>query len=237
MNTLVYVARVLGDQAAGYHATFPDLPGVTADGASMGELLIAAREALGAELKRREDGADSWPEPTPIDRVGQSPGDGILILVDVSVDDTPVRVNISIGERLLGRIDRAAESRGMTRSGFIASAARTALGEKGEGKAGAGTAGVDFEAAQRKLQDELSAMGRKISESLGPDSAFSRSMTELDNKLTDAIRKAADNVSAAMARRREHEAHAAAADAATHGAAQGGATQHEPGPGAAPYAN
>ena len=39
-------------------------------------------------------------------------------------------------------------------------------------------------------------------------------MTEFDNKVTETIRKTADNISAAMARRRETEARAARDEAA-----------------------
>lgn len=152
------------------------------------------------ELQRLADDGHDWPKPTALEAVTAEPG-VIPFLVDVSVEDTPVRVNISIGERLLKRIDQAAETRGMSRSGFIAASARTALGEK----IGAGT-GADFDAIARKLQDEWSVLGRKITDSLGPDSAFNRSVNDFDAKLTETIRKTADNISAAMARRKEAEA-------------------------------
>ena len=57
-------------------------------------------------------------------------------------------------------------------------------------------------------------LGRKITDSLGPDSAFNRNMTEFDNKVTETIRKTADNISAAMARRKETEARSARDEAA-----------------------
>ncbi|MEI6560343.1 MAG: type II toxin-antitoxin system HicB family antitoxin [Rhodospirillaceae bacterium] len=39
----------------------------------------------------------------------------------------PVRVNVSLDAGLLGAIDAAAKAHGMTRSGFLADAARRAL--------------------------------------------------------------------------------------------------------------
>ena len=60
------------------------------------------------------------------------------------------------------------------------------------------------------MQDELKTLGRKISESMGPNSAFARRMSELDEQVYEGVRKAADSVSAAMSRRRE--ASRAAAD-------------------------
>ena len=200
MTTLVFVAQARTAPAGGYSASFPDLPGLAVEGADIAALVVAARETVLKELQRLADDGHDWPKPTALEAVAAEAG-VIPFLVDVAVEDTPVRVNISIGERLLKRIDQAAETRGMSRSGFIASAARTALGEK----IGAGT-GADFDAIARKLQDEWSVLGRKITDSLGPDSAFNRSVNEFDAKLTETIRKTADNISAAMARRKETEA-------------------------------
>ncbi len=77
-----------------------------------------------------------------------------------------------------------------------------------------GYSALSLDAVARKLQDEWSVLGRKITDSLGPDSAFNRNMTEFDNKVTETIRKTADNISAAMARRKETEARSARDEAA-----------------------
>jgi predicted RNase H-like HicB family nuclease len=190
MTTLLFVALATG----GYGATFPDVPGCVVKGPDLAELLVSARQALAAHLQRTADAGDTWPTPTPIEQITPAPG-VIPILVDVAVEDTPVRINISLGERLVKRLDAAAEARGMTRSGFIAQAVRVSLGERGPAN--------DFDAATRRLQDELMSLGRKINDSIGPGSAFSRRMAELDDQVYEGVRKAADSVSAAMTRRRE----------------------------------
>ena len=82
----------------------------------------------------------------------------------------------------------------MTRSGYIAKAVRASLGEGSQAQG-------DFHAVGRRLQEELSALGRRINDSIGPESAFTRRMSELDERLYEGVRKAADNVSAAMARK------------------------------------
>jgi predicted transcriptional regulator len=158
------------------------------------------------------DRAEEWPVPTRVEQV-QLSARQFTLLVDVEVEDPPARVNISIGEQLLKKLDAAAEASGSTRSGFIAQAVRERLGEGRQAR-------VEFDGAARRVQDELAAMGQKIQDNLGPGSAFDRSMTELDIRLSDTIRKAADNVSSAMARRRDSQAgarqgapKAAAADA------------------------
>jgi len=202
MTTVLFVALATADPAGGYRASFPDLPGCDLSAVDLAELLLAARRTLSAQLQRLADAGETWPKPTPIEAVTLPPG-AIPVLVDVAVDDTPVRVNISLGERLVQRLDAAAEARGMTRSGFIAQAVRVSLGERGPAN--------DFDAATRRMQEELANLGRKINDSIGPGSAFSRRMSELDEQVYEGVRKAADSVSAAMARRRE--ASRAAADA------------------------
>lgn len=194
MSTIVFVALASVDPAGGYRATFPDVPQCVVKAGDIAELLLAARQALAAHLRHTADVGEVWPKPTRIEDMQLEPK-VIPLLVDVAVEDTPVRVNISLGERLLQRLDAAAEARGMTRSGFIAQSVRVSLGERGPVN--------DFDAATRRLQDELRTLGRRINDSIGPGSPFSRQMADLDNQLYDGVRKAADSVSAAMTRRRQ----------------------------------
>jgi predicted RNase H-like HicB family nuclease len=194
MSTVLFVALATSDPGGGYRATFPDVPECVVNAPDIAELLSAARHALSTHLKRAADAGEDWPKPTPIEKIELTAG-MIPLLVDFAVEDTPVRVNISLGERLLQRLDAAAEARGMTRSGFIAQAVRVSLGERGPAN--------DFDAATRRLQEELSSLGRKINESIGPSSPFSRRMADLDDQVYEGVRRAADSVSAAMTRRRE----------------------------------
>jgi predicted RNase H-like HicB family nuclease len=202
MNTLHFVALVTGDQAGGYTASFPDLPQCKAHGRDVAELVVEARRAALDSLQALIDAGEAWPPAPPLERVTVEPG-AIAVLIDVAVDDPPIRVNISLGERLVQRLDAAAEARGMTRSGFIAQSVRMSLGEQPRN---------DFEGAGRKLQDDFTTLARKINEALGPNSAFEKRMADLDSRLYDGVRRAADTVSAAMSRR--HEAAKAAGDAA-----------------------
>src|SRR5690349_6494561 len=102
MATVVYPAIATGDRTAGYSATFPDLAGCSARGADLTELLSKARDALREHLNGLAQGDQDWPEATPLENV--QAGSGTLLAVDVQIEETPVRVNISIGERLLKRI-------------------------------------------------------------------------------------------------------------------------------------
>lgn len=193
MTTVIYVALVCGGQAQGYQASFHDFPACAVHGGDLAELLTNARQALVERLEAFEEAGDVWPAATPIEQI--RPQAGVMpVPVDVSVDDPPIRVNISLGERLVQRLDAAATAGGMTRSGFIAKAVRVSLGESSQAQG-------DFDAVGRRLQDELSALGRRINDSIGPESAFTRRMNELDERVYEGVRRAADNVSAVMARK------------------------------------
>lgn len=195
MNTLLFVALVSRAPSDGYRADIVDLPGCAAEGRDISELLVNARGGVLNALQALADAGDDWPKATPFEDV-TAPAGAIAMLIDVPFDDPPLRVNISLGERLLQRLDSAAQARGMTRSGFIAQSVRVSLGEQSPG-------GADFDAAGRKIQDELSALGRKINDSIGPESAFSRRMAEFDERVLDGVRWAADSVSAAVSRHRD----------------------------------
>ena len=193
MNTLHFVALVTGSQDAGYTASFPDLPDCSAHGRDVATLVVEARRTVLDHLQALADAGEAWPKATPIEQAPIEPG-AIAVLIDVPLDDTPIRVNISLGERLVQRLDAAAEARGMTRSGFIAQSVRMSLGEQPR---------HDFENAGRKLQDDFSALARKINQAIGPNSTFEKRMADLDDRVYDGVRRAADSVSAAMTRRRD----------------------------------
>lgn len=193
MNTLVFVALVRGSQAAGYTASFPDLPKCMAQGSEVAALVLEARRAALDHLQALADAGEAWPIATPLEQIAVEPG-VTAVLIDVAVDDPPIRVNVSLGERLVQRLDAAAEARGMTRSGFIAQSVRMSLGEQPRN---------DFEGAGRKLQDDLTALARKINEAIGPHSTFEKRMIDLDDRFYEGVRRTADSVSAAISRRRD----------------------------------
>lgn len=132
MSTAIYVAIVEGSQDEGYSAFFPDLPGCVTAAESMLELPAAARDALSLHLAGMMEDGDVLPDPTAIEDIPRDPEVKEVgrLIIDVDIEDAPVRVNISIGAQVLKRIDVAAEARGMTRSGFLVEAARRAIEDR-----------------------------------------------------------------------------------------------------------
>ena len=184
MTTIVFVAQASGDEASGYRAKFPDLPALVIDAVDIASLLRDARAGLLRELRALEAAGDAWPTPTTMTTFhqrGEHAGD-TLLLVDVQVDDPPLRVNISIGERLLKRLDEAATAQDMSRSGFIAAAVRHRLGESPSAKP------TSFETSAQRLQEEVASVARRVNEAVGPDSTFGRAVAELDIRALEGLR-------------------------------------------------
>lgn len=109
----------------------PDLPGCHGGGATpeaaRTDAISAAREWAEYQVSK----GNPAPKPSLLtDVLAQVEQGETVIEVPVLVDSgRPVRANISIDAQLLEDIDAAAKKRGLTRSGFIASAVKAKIFE------------------------------------------------------------------------------------------------------------
>jgi predicted RNase H-like HicB family nuclease len=126
-----YVGLLDGVEGA-YGIVVPDLPGCTAAGDTIAEALSGAIESVRDWiLDAREDG-DAIPEPRDMaklktdDRVARALREGAaFVVIPVLIDSgRPAKANLSLDSGLLEAIDDAAKASGLTRSSFIATAAR-----------------------------------------------------------------------------------------------------------------
>lgn len=122
-----------GPKGRVYGISFPDFPGVASGGKTVDEAVARGRETLAFHVEGMiEDG-----EPVPslrtlaelradkdVAREMRDVKRVCVVEVPFEVPGKPVRVNISIEDRLLDAVDRAAKTRGQTRSAFLAEAAR-----------------------------------------------------------------------------------------------------------------
>lgn len=123
-----YFALVHKDADSAYGATFPDLPGCFSAADRLEDLLPNACEALDLWF-------DDVPEGEPRDiaavtaEVAEELAQGAFLLAvpRVTVTGRPVRVNLSIDRGTLDAIDAAAAARKLTRSAFLAEAARNEI--------------------------------------------------------------------------------------------------------------
>lgn len=122
---MLYPIYVHKDENSAYGAVFPDFPGCFAAADDLQELPRAAQEAAEAHFGADDEPipAASSPEAWATDP-DYSGGFWMLVEIDLAkVRAKAVRLNISLPENLLQRIDLAAKVRGQSRSAFLATAA------------------------------------------------------------------------------------------------------------------
>ena len=127
----VYFAAVHKDEASDYTALFPGVPGCITAGASLEELAEMAQEALRGHLEVSRDFGDTLPEPLTLAQAkNHEDGAGAEFFLAIPVDvetGRSLRLNITLPEGLVHGMDDYARRRGMSRSAFIAKAARQAM--------------------------------------------------------------------------------------------------------------
>ncbi len=125
-----YIALIHKDHGSDFGISFPDLPGCVTAGAALDEARVMAAEALALHLEGLAADGEAAPEPSSLEAIMaiHENRDGVAILVDPPrAASKSVRLNITLADDLVERIDRHAEAHGLTRSGFLARAARKEL--------------------------------------------------------------------------------------------------------------
>lgn len=126
-----FVALIDGQPGA-HGVVFPDCPGCTAMGSTLDEALTLASEALREWMADRVLAGVAPPSSRSIDDIRSDPNSAADFEAGAIVASVPllldqgrsIRANLSLDAGLLESIDEAARSRGLTRSAFMASAAR-----------------------------------------------------------------------------------------------------------------
>ena len=122
-----YIALIHKDAGSDYGVSFPDLPGCVTAGRDLDEARIFAEEALALHIGGLVEDGEALPEPSSMESVmaDRENRDAVAVLVFVKGPASrAVRINITMPEDVLSRVDAYAEQRGMTRSGFLALAAQ-----------------------------------------------------------------------------------------------------------------
>lgn len=127
------VVMFIHEENGAYGASFPDFPGATTVADNLDALYQKAAQMLAFHVGGMAEDGDAIPNPRPLSEWRNDPAfkqdceDAMIGVVDVDLPSKAVRVNISVEESLLKRIDRAAEAAGESRSGFLAQAAKARL--------------------------------------------------------------------------------------------------------------
>lgn len=133
-----YVAIIDGRPGA-FGVVIPDLPGCTSGKRTVDDALHNAVEAVTLWVEDARADGEQVPKPRSADKLRKDPEvaaalarGGVLAYVPLLLDaGRPVKANLSLDAGLLDAIDEAAERRGLTRSAFLASAAREKIESEG----------------------------------------------------------------------------------------------------------
>src|SRR5262249_53061613 len=131
-----YVAVIEKEPDSAFGVWFPDVEGCFSAGDTMEEAVANAAAALRQHVEAIESAGRRTPAARSIDEVLQEndvtasvEAGAVLFAVPLFADaGRTVRLNISLDKALVDLIDAAAAARGLTRSAFLAQAAREKIG-------------------------------------------------------------------------------------------------------------
>lgn len=130
-----YLAVIHKEQKSDFGVSFPDFPGCITVGRTVDEAREMAQEALGGHVAMMLEEGQALPQPRTLEGILKDEDfedAAAFFIVEVKRSKPePVRFNASMDAGLLENIDRRSREIGMTRSGFLAEAARKALAGKG----------------------------------------------------------------------------------------------------------
>jgi predicted RNase H-like HicB family nuclease len=133
-----YIALVDG-KAGAYGVVVPDLPGCTSAGKTTDEALRKAVEAVRLWAEDARADGEKLPRPRSLEALRADPavaealaeGAAVAIVPLLLDAGRPAKANLSLDAGLLEAIDEVATAHGLTRSAFIASAAREKIAKGG----------------------------------------------------------------------------------------------------------
>ncbi len=127
-----FVAVIEKDEDSAFGVWFPDVEGCFSAGDTLEDAVANAAAALRQHTEALESAGRRVPAARSVDdvlhdrEVRKSVREGALLFAVPLLADAgrTVRINISLDKALVNQIDTAAEKRGLTRSAFLAQAAR-----------------------------------------------------------------------------------------------------------------
>ena len=123
-----YIGLIRKDADSDFGVDFPDFPGCVSAGDTLDEARRMAQEVLELHVGGMVEDGEKLPAASSLEAIMANPenADAVAFLITLpDLADRTVRVNITLPERLLRRIDERAKNR----SAFLARAAEKALAE------------------------------------------------------------------------------------------------------------
>ena len=121
-----YIGLIHKQVDSDYGVSFPDFPGVITAGSTLDDARRMAEDALSFHAEGLLEDGEALPDPLSLEAVMADPEnrDGVAILVPLRTPaGKAVRINVTLPEEVLERVDAFAAAQGLSRSGFLARAA------------------------------------------------------------------------------------------------------------------
>jgi predicted RNase H-like HicB family nuclease len=126
-----YIAIVHKEAKSDFGVSFPDFPGCITAGKDIDEAKDMAQEALTLHIQGILEDGEQLPGPSRLEEIMNDPdyanANAFLVVSVPDAKPSTVRVNITVPEMTLKKIDIAAKKRGMSRSSFLVHAAQNAI--------------------------------------------------------------------------------------------------------------
>ncbi|MFZ2656754.1 MAG: type II toxin-antitoxin system HicB family antitoxin [Victivallales bacterium] len=127
-----YVAVIHKDRNSEYGVSFPDFPGCISAGENFDEMYEMAQEALQFHIDGMVEEKLEIPDAIPMEKIKKDNRDAeaFIVLSIVIPRSRAERINITVPQYVLSKIDGYARSHNETRSGLFSKAALSYVKEK-----------------------------------------------------------------------------------------------------------
>ncbi len=123
-----YIAVIRKNKSSDYAVIFPDFPTCITAGKTLDEAQIMAEEALQFHIDGMIEDNDEIPNPSSFDSVkAKYKKTEIFLVIPIKTPSKATRINITVDEKFLRKLDKYLETLDESRSSFFVSAAKRVM--------------------------------------------------------------------------------------------------------------
>lgn len=124
---MAHVVGIIHEENGVFGISFPDFPGAVSTGDNIEEAIAKGTQLLAFHVSGMIEDKQAIPALRTLSTITAEEAEwlegGVAVLIPVELPSKTVRINISLDENALERIDRAASLAGQSRSTFLVKAA------------------------------------------------------------------------------------------------------------------
>jgi len=123
-----YIAVIHKDKSSDYGVMFPDFPGCISAGSTIEEAYEMAVEALQFHIDALIEDKEEIPSPMTLDKAKKKyKNTEVLLLIPARIPSKVTRINITVDEKFLRKLDKFLETHHENRSSFFVDAAKRVM--------------------------------------------------------------------------------------------------------------